>query len=112
MYVGEAYLILLNPLHSNSIPISLIGCNISIAKLAMTQQFSDRIALVKIFGIPKIGSLPAGYHPAPPRVMFVFVIKLLGIPIMPMGLIPPVLALMPRRFLCVCYDFRRRRLCT
>lgn len=109
MYAGEAYLVLLNLLHRDSIPISLIGGNISIAKLAMTQQFADRVALVKIFGVPKIGALPAGDHPAPPRVVLVFVInKLLGIPIMLVGLIPSVLALVLRRLPPVCCDFRRR----
>lgn len=57
---GGNYLILLNSLNSNTIPIRLIGCNICITKLAMPQQLPYRIPPIKVLIKPEIGSFPTG----------------------------------------------------
>lgn len=52
------HLVLFYSLDSNTISIGLINCNICIAKLAMAQQFSNRIPVIEILFIPKVRSLP------------------------------------------------------
>lgn len=59
-------LILLNSLNRNSIPISLIGGDIRIPKLAVAQQLADGVASIKILRVPKIGALPTRDNPSPP----------------------------------------------
>lgn len=64
----KKYLVLLNSLDSNAISAGLIGGNICITKLTMTQQFPNCIPLIKILLIPKIRSFTTWNRPTlPPR---------------------------------------------
>lgn len=73
----KKYLILINPLHRNSIPIIPISGHIGIPKLTMTQQFSDRVPPFEILVVPKIGALPAGDYSRLPVLPLVLVHYLL-----------------------------------
>jgi hypothetical protein len=62
------YLILLDPLHRDSIPTRLVGGNVGVPELAVSQQLPNRVATGEILGVPEVRALPTGDHPAlPPR---------------------------------------------
>jgi hypothetical protein len=62
------YLILLDPLHRDSIPTRLFGGNVGVPELAVPQQLPNRVATGKILGVPEVRALPTGDRPAlPPR---------------------------------------------
>lgn len=101
----QNYLILLNPLNGDSIPILLVGGNVGIPELTVTQQLSNRVAHAEILVVTKIRALPTWDDSAlASRNGFFFGSQLMGIP-----LIRFALSLIARSVLFRCYDRRSRR---
>lgn len=53
------YLALIEPFDGDTIAVRFVDGNVSIPELTMAQQLPDAILVVEVFGVSKLGTLPA-----------------------------------------------------